>query len=450
MPTQEPTPRPALPLADAVAGLWLVLLAGLVVLGADLMWAVGLGDAILAGGTAHDALANLAAPHVDWPNPLVLAEVLLSWAHGGGGVGLAALHLAVVGLTLLVLVRDGRAAGAGQGRLAVAVSLAVVGGSATLAVVRLPTLSLLPFAVLVALLRRHDRGSRRAIWWVPPLMVLWGNLHGAVLVGVAVLGVFVVAGGRRGLLARVVAGLAGLLSLVLTSAGLRTPEYYVAALSNEAAVRGSDLWARLDLGDPLDVALLAAAAALLAMAARSLRPWEWLVVVGLALGTASAARHGVWLLLFLVPVAAITRGRDEAGPAETRRPRRAAVAGVVVVTAVLAGAQLLRRADALRPPGSDVVAVLAEIAGGRTVLAVEPEAETFAQRGVQVWVANPVDAFERPVQAAFLDFLHDCRLQPAAADEVGVLAVRPECAPFFLARGWREHHRSGRLVILGR
>lgn len=445
--TPPPGRSPAL--GDAAVGLWLVLLAGFVVLGADLLWVVALGDDIRATGRVPDSLPNLVAPQADWPNPVVVAEVLLSWVHSSGAAGLVALHLLLVGLTLLVVVRDGRAAGAGEWRLAASVSLVVVGAAATLAVVRLPTLSLLPFVVLVALLRHHDRVPSRAIWWVPPLVVLWGNLHGAVLVGVAVLGVFVLASGRRGLLTRAAVGLAALACLLLTSAGLRTPEYYVNALSNEAAARGSDLWARPNLAHPLDVAMVLAALALLILAARSLRSWEWLVVAGLALGTATAARHGVWLLLFLAPVAAVARGHRAAGVAAVLRSRRAAVATavLVVVTAALAGGQLARRLDAVRPPGSDLVPVVAELAQGGTVLAVEPEAETFAQRGIRVWAANPIDAFDRSVQADFLAFLHDCRVPDAQVD---VVVVAPRCSGRIVSQGWRVTQRAGGLVILTR
>ena len=106
-------------------------------------------------------------------------------------------------------------------------------------VVRLPSLSLVPWALAVTLMRRqYDRPSR-GIWW-RPLFIVWGNLHGAVLVGLAVLGVFLIAAPHVGSLQRRGGVAAGcLLSLVVTSAGMETPVYYVRVLNNEAAARGA-------------------------------------------------------------------------------------------------------------------------------------------------------------------------------------------------------------------
>lgn len=449
MQTQDPARRgDRTPLAWGAVVLWVALLSGLVILGADLLWVVALGDVARGTGGIPTEIPNVAAPQIEWQNPVLLAELFLSWVNSLGWAGLAALHVALVFLTLVILVLDGRRAGGTDLRLAIVVSLVAVGASATLVVVRFPTLSLVPFVLLVALLRAFMRGHRRAFWWVPPLMILWGNLHGAVLVGLAVVGVFVVAAGREFVLQRVVVGLTSLLALVLTSAGTRTPEYYLTALGNEAAVRGTDLWARPSLTHPLDVLMIASAVALVLMAARSLRLWEWLVVAGLAVATLSAARHGVWLLLFLAPVASVRRGRPLERQASSRLPdRRAAVLGVAVVAALgaVVGGQLARRGDAVRPPGHDLVAKVASLAGGGTVLAVEPEAETLMQQGVRVWVANPIDAFGRPTQGDFLDFLHDCRIPEAPID---VVVVNQRCVDQVARQGWSVSFRSGGLTVL--
>lgn len=431
MQTQEDDvvrPRRGPRVATVAVGLWTLVICSLVILGADLMWVVAVGDAIRSTGSVPDGVPGLVAPQTEWHNPVVLAEVLLSWVNSLGGSALAAFHVLVVAASLLVVVGDGRRAGGRELRLALAVSLLVVGASATLVVARFPTLSLLPFVVLVALLREWDRGRERAIWWVPPLMVLWGNLHGAVLVGIAVLGVFTLAAGRRGVVTRIVVGLLSLLAFLLTSAWTGTPLYYVSALRNEAAARGTDLWARPDLTKPLDVLLVVAALALVALAARSLRRWEWLVAVGLALGTLSAARHGVWLLLFVAPIAAVPVRARVGEPMPRVRPTRAvrlSGAATAVVVLVTGGVLLSGRGDAVRPPGEDLVAPLRQAAGTGVVLAVEPAAETFVQQGVRVWVANPIDAFDRRTQAAFLDFLHDCAIP---AGDFAAIVVEKRCA----------------------
>jgi hypothetical protein len=330
------------------------------------------------------------------------------------------------------------------------VSLTVIGAASALVVVRFPSLSLVPFVVLVALLRRQNDSASRAIWWIPPLMVLWGNLHGAVLVGLAVLGVYVVLASSPRLRDRALVGLASLACLLVTSAGLRTPLYYLSALGNEAAARGTDLWARPDLGQPLDVAMLLAAIGLAALAARSLRLWEWVVTIGLGVATLSAARHGVWLLLFLAPVAAVPRGARLAagkGPERATTAPTRAVFVVALVASLLVAGQLARRQVVLQPPGHALVARVAQLAAGAPVLAKEPEAETFAQAGIRVWAANPLDAFTDATQGEFLDFLHGCAVPDAS---LRVAVVGDSCRDVLTSHKWVEVVREGGLSVLTR
>lgn len=457
-PPAPPAPRavggPRVPLAALAVTGWLLALAALVILGADLLWVVALGDEVRRTGAVPDGIPFAAAPQAGWPNPVVLAELLLSVVHGLGPLALAALQLVLVAATLLVVVAEGRRLGAGEGRTALVVSLVVVGASAALVVTRLPSLSLVPFVLALALMRRQHERPSRALWWLVPLFVLWGNLHGAVLVGLAVLGVFLVASRGGGpLLRRLGVGVGCALALVLTSAGLRTPEYYLGALSNEAAARGTDLWARPDPTHPLDAAMLLALVVLLALVARRRPPvWEWLVVAGLALGTVQAARNGVWLVLFLAPAALRTRrampvAASGIAPSATRGHR--AVTALAAVAAVVGCAVLLgARGTEAGAPGADVVAAVRSEAAGRVVLADEPLAETLAQGGVRVWAANPVDAFTREAQGSFLDFLHDAAVPADPA--IALVVVDTDRAAAVTGRGWRELRRVGGYTLLTR
>ena len=437
----------------AVVGLWTVGLAAFVIIGADLMWAVALGDAIRRDGTVPDGLPFASAPQLDWPNPAVLAQLLLSGVHGVGWWGLPALQILMVAATLLMVLADASRMGAPPTRSAVVVSLLAVGCAGAFVVVRFPSLSLVPFVTLVLLLRRQEERPDRAVWLVPPLVILWGNLHGGVLVGLAVLGVWVLVGSSHTFVRRGVVGIASLSALVLTSAGLRTPRYYLGALGNEAAARRTGLWAPLDLGNPLDLGMALVAVVLIALAARALVRWEWVLVVALALAAVSAARHGIWLLLFLAPVAAagsarccaLVGGRD----AEPRAPSRRRVALLVLgaVTGALVAAVLAGRSAQVQPPGHALVQSLRRDAGSLPVLAREPEAETFAQAGIKVWAANPLDAFQPAVQRSFIDFLEDCsvpdpRLRFAVVDD--------ECLARLTSQGWVAHERSGGLTVATR
>ncbi len=438
--------------------LWTALLAGLLVLGSDLLWAVAMGDVIRDTGTVPHGIPFASAPQANWHNPVALAQVLLSVVHSAGPSALAALHLVVVAATLSVVVAESRRLGGGDVRTTAVVALVVVGCAAAFGVVRFPDLSLLPFVLTGALLRRQDAEPSHAIWWLVPLFALWGNLHGGVLVGVAVLAVFLVASRGAGTPARrAFVGAAAVLSLLATSAGLGTPAYYLGVLTNEAAARRSDLWAAPDLGNPLDLAMLAAAAVLLGMCVRrGLPPWEWLATAGLVVATLMTARNGVWLILFVAPAAAGLRRADAGTPAVAAPPVPRQrwwwpVVGAAVAMSLLACFwQLDRRPEQVGPPGASAVATVRAVADGRPVLADEPLAETLAQAGLTVWAANPIDAFPRGIQGQFLDFLADGRVPPAASD-VDVAVVRDDSLPALLAEGgWLETARTGGYVVVTR
>ena len=440
------------PLPELSVGVWVVLLSFLTILGADLLWAVAIGDAARHAWAVPDGIPFASAPQVDWHNPIVLAQLLLSTVHATGPWGLAALHLFIVGLTLTVLVVESRRLGGGDLRTAFVVALVVVGCSSPFVVTRLPDLSLVPFVAAVAVMRRRHEQPGRGVWWLVPLFALWGNLHGGVLVGMAVLWVFLMFSSGAGRpLERVALGAACLLSLLVTSAGISTPVYYIGVLTNEAAARRSDLWAAPDLSHPLDLAMVLAVTLLLLLCLRQgLPPWEWAVTAGLALGTFMAARNGVWLVLFLAPAAAAQRRSGRATPA-TSAERPPWWVPVVVVTGVAAvvvtGLSLSRRGDELGPAGAAVVQEVQSVAAGRPVLADEPVAETLAQAGVTVWAANPIDAFPRSVQASFLDFLEKGRV-PLSAD-VDVIVVAEDKRDDVLAQGgWAEAaHVSGYAIL---
>ena len=436
-----------------VVGFWTVGLAAFVIIGADLMWSVALGDVIRREGAVPDALPFASAPQLDWPNPAVLAQLVLSVVHQVGWWGLPGLQILVVAATLLVVRADAARMGARALQASAVVSLTVVGCAAAFVIARFPSLSMVPFVTLVMLLRRQEEQPDRTVWLAPPLLIVWGNLHGGVLVGLAVLATWVLAGRAHTLVRRGLVGFASLSALVLTSAGLRTPEYYLGVIGSVAAVGGTGLWAPPELGNPLDVAMALVALVLVVLAARSLVRWEWIAVSAMVLATVSASRHGIWLLLFLAPVAAL-------GPA--RRPRLAdgarpgdrsvlapplVVLGVGAVTLGLVSVVLASRSAEVQPPGHELVQSLRRVAGPLPVLAREPEAETFAQAGITVWVANPLDAFQPAVQRSFIDFLDHCRVPDP---QLQVAVIGDECLGRFTSEGWVARERSGLLTLLTR
>src|SRR5262249_39222420 len=59
--------------------------------------------------------------------------------------------------------------------------------------VRPQTISVLLASVVLWLLERSERNPRR-LWWIVPLIMLWGNLHAGYILGIVLVAVFLIGG----------------------------------------------------------------------------------------------------------------------------------------------------------------------------------------------------------------------------------------------------------------
>jgi hypothetical protein len=382
----------------------IALAALLAKIGADARWLAALGHVIVARGSIPSGVPFAAAPTGHWPNALVLAELIfngLERTFGDRGLMLAQLAAVAAGVTVLARdAREGGASAAGGARLSGALLLMAIGALPSLAIARVQMFSLLLFPVVLALLRSETRSPSRRIWLVVPILALWSNLHGAALLGlVVVLAYLLLARLRQQRATAIGVALASTLSLCLTPALEGTVRYYHGLLSNVAAQTGQGMWGPLSLHAPLDLVLLAAALALGARvwSARSqLALWEWVVIAALAVATLKASRDGVWLLFFLVAPAA--RAGVSRRTWDGLLPVAATVALVVIAFAVIRGPGTQGATKAL------VTRAIA-LAHGSPVLAADGIDEQVALAGGRIWVGNPIDAFPRPDQVAYLDWV---------------------------------------------
>ena len=367
-------------------------------IGADARWLAALGSSI----TDHAAIPNgvpfATAPTSPWPNAIALAELVFhALERGLGDWGLMIAQVLAVMVAIAVLARDAVRGGATAGGAAAALIIAAVGALPSLAVARVQLFSLALFPILVALLRREVETPSRRIWLAVPLLALWSNLHGAAIIGLLVtLGYLVLHRLRTDPRTAVVVAFAAVLAMLLTPAGIRTITYYQGILMNQAAARGSGLWGPLSPSAPLDVLLIAAAAALAwrlprAPAAR----WELAVVLGLVAMTIHASRSGVWLLLFLAPTAARTFHP---------RPLWNRLLPALVVCGLAASVVAVVRGPLASGASSSLVARAITLARGTPILADDVAAEQVALAGGRIWVGDPIDAFSRRDQAVYLDW----------------------------------------------
>jgi hypothetical protein len=411
------------PLELAVAlGAALAAVAGTI--GADARWLAALGRIIVDRRGIPDGIPWASAPSSGWHNVPVLAELILrGLTSAAGDRGLLAAQIVAVAAALAILAWDLRRSGGDDLGGALVLLIVVVGALPVLVVVRSQLFSLVFFPALVALLRAQARSPSRRIWLLIPLFALWSNLHGAVLVGLAVAAAYLVF--ERGRVQPLAAGavlVSSALAICLTPALQRTPDYYYGVLRNEAARRGEGLWAPLSFTSGFDWLLVAAAIGLLVLAVRA-RPtlWETIALAGLVLLTIKTARSGVWLL-FLAAAPAARSLHFEPG----RERRLSAIALPLVVALALFG---LARGPLSMGAGKPLLDEALRRARGTPILAGAIPAEQVALAGGRVWMSNPLDAFSHRDQRLYLDWLAGRSSGDAALRHARVVLVMRDSGP---------------------
>jgi hypothetical protein len=367
------------------------------VVGTDALWLVPLGHEI-AHGHIPSSVPFATAATSGWHNVPAAAE-LLFWSlyQALGGIrGLVVAQVVAAGVGFGALAWGIRRESTSGTTLAVG-SVALIGALPAVAVTGVSLFSLALFPVLLALLETETRAPSRRIWLAVPLLAVWGNLHGAVLAGLGLLGCYLVfERARQSWKVALGVLVSGTLVLFLTPALWNTPAYYRGVLGSEPARAGEGLWRHLGSGG-FDIVLGVAVVVLAVCASRGgawrrTRPWEAVALGGLVLGTIDVARNGTWLLFVLAYPAA--RGlKFRALPARL-------LLGFAVICGIVALALLIKGP---RDPGSLPIARLAAY-DGQPVLAQAVLGQQVALLHGKVWVDNPIDAFRRPDQRLYLDW----------------------------------------------
>ncbi|HVM57587.1 MAG TPA: hypothetical protein VMT74_09000 [Gaiellaceae bacterium] len=380
-------------------------------MGADARWLAAMGASMLRAGAIPHAVPYAAAPSAGWHDAPALGQLVFHWLETlAGDRGLIVAQVAAVGVALAALALDLGNARVRDGSGAAVLLATFLALPAAFLVVRAELFSLALFPVLLLLVRSDDRRRSHRIWLVVPLLVLWANLHGGVLVGLFVLAVYLLLRRLRRAPAESTAVLAlSGIAVLATPQLLGSVDYYTGVLRGPVVSEGYGLWGPLTIDQPLDLLLVAIAIPLVILALRS-RPatWELLVLALLIAGSVEARRDGLWLLLFTAAPAA--RGLSRTGmrtpPLSGRVALVCACVPLLMLTAGLstahtsggAGAQLVRRA------------MLA--AHGGPILADPLDAEKLALAGGRVWIANPIEAFAPSEQRLYLAWL---RGEPSGA-----------------------------------
>ncbi|HKZ53119.1 MAG TPA: hypothetical protein VJ085_07550 [Candidatus Acidoferrales bacterium] len=161
----------------------------------DTWWQLLAGEEILQTGSVPrvDSYSFTVAGH-EWVAYQWLGEVLMALTHHLGGLqGLVALTLVLsaVLMFLLYYLAWQRCGNVFAAFLACVLVMPLLVVSFTL---RPQVLGYAFFLITLICLERFRRGEARALWLLPPVFLLWVNIHGTFLFGLLVLGLYWVSG----------------------------------------------------------------------------------------------------------------------------------------------------------------------------------------------------------------------------------------------------------------
>ncbi|GAC1440598.1 MAG: hypothetical protein NVS3B26_10250 [Mycobacteriales bacterium] len=414
--------------------LLIVAASELAIIGGDAEWLNAMGKIIVDTGHIPAGVPYAATASNGWPNVPALAELAFyAAARLDGDRGLLMLQVLAVLGSLLAISTDARRAGASQAGTATALVLLGAGGATGLLIIRVQLFSLVLFPVLLLILRLDRSRCTSRLWLAVPLLALWSNLHGAVLIGYGVTATYLLTDRRKRTPIAAVGMLAACtVALCATPSLWRTPLYYRGLVLNESAQQSTGLWARLSLSSPFDVTLLLVLA-LFALGVWRARPafWEVIAIVELAFLTANAARSGLWLLLLAAPTAAagLSRGMTEA----IDLTHRSAAVGLSAGATCLAIVCVAFRAMPISQTDDRLLALAIRQAHGGVIVSEGAAAERVAVAGGCLWMANPLDAFSPRAQRRFLGWLGDGDMQRLPLDTRAVVVRRHSAAGARLA-----------------
>ena len=350
------------------AALAIVLIRALAwpIIPSDFWWQLAYGRWIVEHGSIpvvdHFSYTRAGEPYFDQP---WLAQVLMYWIYRVGGatlslVGLAALLGTTYALLLRLCIRASGSVRLSAGLMMISLPVAMTNWSMRSQVFALPL-----FVVYMAVLSDWRDGTRKRLWLLPLLMVVWVNLHGSFVLGGALISLVFAgelvdimltrrndgtteapAGRRTAALASVkpllVWGTITAAAVLLNPSGPGVLQYVLGLVSNPAIHGMVEEWQAPAAGSLVGnlffvYAGLVGAAAVVAR--RRLDAVELLTLAAffwLALG---GERHVIWFALvslpFLAKQAASLAGAKEGRERQGRRTLNLAFLGVMALAVAL-------------------------------------------------------------------------------------------------------------------
>jgi hypothetical protein len=409
------------------------------------------GREVWQSGLPHHETLTALAQGAPWIDQQWLSQLLTYGTYLLGGLGL----LGLVTVALMVGALGGSAIGARRLGATPRSVLLVLPLCAVIVVffgeVRTQEFVLPLFAGTVYLLASDSRAPSRRVYWCLPLLVLWANLHGTVVLGaalVALRGLTLAWERRARLLSAAGAWLRPLIlvlaapaTLLLTPYGLGVVSYYRDTLLGGALRHMVTEWQPITSDPATAVALfLLASLALWAFGRYPGRTtlWERLALLALAAASIEVMRNAVFfalLALLVLPLALPVAGGGQ--PTNARRARvNLGLAGVSLGAVLVVGAAMLARPDS-------TVELVYQRTGILRVIehqtAAHPQLRVFADVRFADWLLWRDPGLRGRIA-------NDARFELLSASQM----TRIRNVVTALGADWKQGLRGFRLVVLDR
>ena len=407
----------------------------------DFWWHLRTGQLIADTGAVpkHDPFSFTAAgePWVahEWLSDLLIYGVESAFGYGGNVM----LFTVLAAASLLLAHRAALSFGIGRWP-AVGLLLWAALMSVLYWTVRPVVFTWLLFALYLNLLLEHRRGRNR-LWLLPPLMLLWANLHAGYVIGLALVALYlVVSAGERFLMKErrdlKAPALALAACFLITAVNPNTVQLwlypFIYLRPGNASMSFVTEWQSPDFHEPLYLFLGLAILALVAAGVFG-RPRD-LLIPGLAiaftyLALQSSRHQPLFAMVFMVVMAAVVADRWPRlrfDPAKVRTPRSGLnwllAASVAVIAAVSIGSS--ENVQLRATPRTDGEMGYPS-AGAAFIRANYPEARMF---NAYTWGGYLISELY-PEQRVFIDGRVDMYGDDFAREYIGVVRIEP---------GWQE------------
>jgi len=418
-----------------------------------------------------------------WLNQQWGAQALLASVHRfAGWTGLVVLRAALVGAIVALVFSAVRRQGVAV-RPAALLTIAAF-AVASVAMALRPQLFGMALFALVLLLVVERRRHPRLLWAIPPIVLIWANLHGSFFLGPAVLGLAWLAdlhdrvpGAHRTLAVAVVAALAAMVnpfgpSIWIYAAGLTT---------NPAVTERVTEWRPTSIRSASGLAFFASSLVLVAALVRRARPVPWPALLWFAafflIGAWAVRGAAWWPIAAAVGFAGLLGSGFLGSGAPGEAPRAVALGGrrpanaLIALVLVVAGVALL---PVWRPtvPGLDAPAGVLQQAPPGITAALQDAARDgdriylpqawaswieFAVPQSTVVLDSRFELFSEPLWQAYVNVSRGLPGWPEQLDAWGVtlIVVASEQPGGLLEQllehpGWRAIHRDADGIVLAR